>query len=92
LPALWYCFKNSFNLKISTNFNHSTLKCFQVFALDSDDYDGKKCGEGTYPLTREIKATLNQQKYKLEFVKMASEVDKWIMFGEKEAAKRKRKH
>ncbi|KAI6177726.1 hypothetical protein M3Y97_00939500 [Aphelenchoides bicaudatus] len=59
-----------------------------VFALDSDDYDGR-CKDGTYPLLREIKYTLMQKQYKIEFIKMASESDKWIMFGGKEAQRKR---
>lgn len=51
-----------------------------VFALDSDDYQGK-CGEGTYPLTRTIKETLNSRLYRIEFVRFASESDQ-ILFNQ----------
>lgn len=50
-----------------------------VFALDSDDFQGK-CGEGTYPLTKTIKETLNSRSPRLEFVRFVSEADR-ILFG-----------
>lgn len=44
-----------------------------VFALDSDDYEGK-CGEGAYPLIHAIK----ERSISLEFVKIADKIDKWV--------------
>lgn len=53
-----------------------------VFALDSDDYEGK-CGEGLYPLTRTIKETLNQKEFKIEFVKFVDKYDLNELFKKK---------